>query len=97
MDLFDKIETMANELGIDVNTADEICDGLDEDIFVLSIQLCGDSEMPEVDREMEGRLDTLVSALDTEEIGLIPLISPDVEIRILSALPENCEIRLMME
>ncbi len=96
MDLYDKIEIMANELGIDCRTADEICDELDEDIFVLSIQLCGDSEMPEVDRELEDRLDTLVSKLDTEEIGLIPLISKDVELRILSVLPD-CEIRLMME
>lgn len=102
----EKIEQMADELGIDVRTLDEIIgdapvtDVDNDDILVLSIQLCGDSEMPEVDDEMISRLDNLVSILeneDKEDVTIFQLISPKVTRRVLSALPENTEIALMME
>lgn len=91
-----KVENIANEFGVAVNTADEISEGLDGDILVLSIQVCGDQDMPEVDEEMLSRLDKVVELLDTEEIGLTELISPKVASRLLGVLPD-CDIRMMME
>lgn len=100
-----KIDEMADELGIDVRTLDEIIgdapiiDADNDDILVLSIQLCGDSEMPEVDDEMIARLNNFVSTLETNEddVTIFPLISKKLINRVLSALPENTEIALMME
>ena len=87
--LMDKIENIADEFGVDVRTLDEIVgetpviDVDNEDVVVLTIQLLGDSEMPDVDDEMTARLDKVVSLLEDEdgEIALIPLLSPTISIR----------------
>ena len=103
--LLTKVENIADEFGVDVRTLDEIVgetpviDVDNEDIVVLTVQLLGDSEMPEVDDEITARLDKVVSLLEDEdgEIALIPLLSPTVTKRVLGAMPENTEIALMME
>lgn len=100
-----KVENIADEFGVDVRTLDEIVgetpviDVDNEDIVVLTVQLLGDNEMPEVDDEITARLDKVVSLLEDEdgEIALIPLLSPTVSKRVLGAMPENTEIALMME
>lgn len=103
--LLTKVENIADEFGVDVRTLDEIVgetpviDVDNEDIVVLTVQLLGDNEMPEVDDEITARLDKVVSLLEDEdgEIALIPLLSPTVSKRVLGAMPENIEIALMME
>lgn len=103
--LLDKIENIADEFGVMVRTLDEIVgetpviDVDNEDVVVLTIQLLGDSEMPDVDDEMTARLDKVVSLLEDEdgEIALIPLLSPTISTRVLDVMPENTEVALMME
>lgn len=101
--LFDKIENIADEFGVGVRTLDEIVgetpvtDVDNEDVIVLTIQLLGDSEMPEVDDEMSARLDKVVSLLEDEDVALIELLSKTVSARVIDAMPENTEVALMME
>lgn len=101
--LLNKVENIADEFGINVRTLDEIVgetpviDVDNEDVIVLTIQLLGDSEMPEVDDEMSARLDKVVSLLEDEDIALIELLSNTVSARVIDAMPENTEVALMME
>ena len=101
--LFDMIDEIADEFGVDVRTLDEIIgetqvsDVDNEDVIVLSIQVCGDVDMSEVDDEMVARLDKVVSIFEDEDIALIQLLSPTIVSRVLDAMPENTEIALMME
>ena len=101
--LLNKVENIADEFGVDVRTLDEIVgetpviDVDNEDVIVLTIQLLGDSEMPEVDDEMSARLDKVVSLLEDEDVALIELLSNTVSARVIDAMPENTEVALMME
>ena len=96
--LINKIENIADEMGVDVTTLDDIVEenltDIDNgDIIVLTIQLLGDSEMPEVDDEMTARLDKVVSLLENENISLIE--SKTVSARLIDLMPENTEVVLM--
>jgi hypothetical protein len=101
--LLNKVENIADEFGVDVRTLDEIVgetpviDVDNEDVIVLTIQLLGDSEMPEVDDEITARLDKVVSLLEDEDVALIELLSQKVSVRVLDSMPENTEVALMME